>query len=176
MTNTEELSRLLTHMNKRRGEKFSVGVYSASTLPNTFHKPAAFIVNTDRQHEPGTHWVAMFFPQRGGAEYFDSYGLPPLVSEHAEFLNRSSTSWTYNHIPLQGLYSEVCGHYCVAFLRARMSGYSMKTFQYHFSEDSKHNDALVRDGLAEKLKQLRKKTHTGGQHCCSKVSSRFKNF
>ena len=40
----------------------------------------AYVINTDESHLPGTHWIAVYFPEdkNNGVEYFDSYGLPPL--------------------------------------------------------------------------------------------------
>ena len=59
-------------------KKIFGGVFAADELPkvmNTF--PCGFVANTDPSTEPGTHWVAFYFPSREKGEFFDSYGYPP---------------------------------------------------------------------------------------------------
>ena len=46
-------------------KKIFGGVFAADELPkimNTF--PCGFVANTDPSTEPGTHWVAFYFPSR----------------------------------------------------------------------------------------------------------------
>ena len=78
--NTLELERALKHNTFTK--KIFVGVFAADELPtlNTF--PSGFVANTDPSTEPGTHWVAFYFPSREKGEFFDSYGHPP---EHYGF-------------------------------------------------------------------------------------------
>ena len=59
-------------------KKTFAGVFAADELPkimNTF--PCGFVANTDPSTEPGTPWVAFYFPSREKGEFFDSYGYPP---------------------------------------------------------------------------------------------------
>ena len=74
--NTLQLERALKHNTFTK--KIFVGVFAADELPtlNTF--PCGFVANTDPSTEPGTHWVAFYFPSREKGEFFDSYGHPPL--------------------------------------------------------------------------------------------------
>ena len=78
--NTLQLERALKHNTFTK--KIFVGVFAADELPtlNTF--PCGFVANTDPSTEPGTHWVAFYFPSREKGEFFDSYGHPP---EHYGF-------------------------------------------------------------------------------------------
>ena len=58
--NTLQLERALKHNTFTK--KIFVGVFAADELPtlNTF--PYGFVANTDPSTEPGTHWVAFYFP------------------------------------------------------------------------------------------------------------------
>ena len=59
-------------------KKIFGGVFAADELPKTFDTfPYGFVANTDPSTEPGTHWVAFYFPSRDKGEFFDSYGYPP---------------------------------------------------------------------------------------------------
>jgi hypothetical protein len=82
---------------------------------------------------PGSHWVAVCFSDSGYAEYFDSYGLPPYKLEIMAYLQCHSISWTFNRHRLQGLTTNVCGHYCCIYALHRARGLSMTSFVNMFS-------------------------------------------
>jgi hypothetical protein len=82
----------------------------------------AYVINTDDSHLPGTHWVAVYFPQEGCVEYFDSYGLPPLDDDIIDFMRRNAQTTRFNNVKLQGIDYMVCGQYCVYFLHHRSLG------------------------------------------------------
>ena len=95
------------------------GVYAEDQLPNTNHRPLAIIVNTDPSDLEGTHWTAMYLTRDRPAEFFDSFGRPPDKPVQ-EYLNKQSPDgWLYNTTPVQGLFSTLCGAYCVQYLEAR---------------------------------------------------------
>ena len=91
--NTRQLERAL----KRNAytKKIFAGVFPADEVPeiiDTF--PCGFVANTDPSTEPGTHWVAFYFPSREKGEFFDSYGnalnitdLNPTTSKHGININ-----------------------------------------------------------------------------------------
>jgi len=84
---------------------------------------------------PGSHWVALCFSGSAYAEYFDSYDLPPYKLEIMSYLQNHSISWTFNHHILQGLTSNVYGHYCCLYALHRARGLSMTSFASMFSPD-----------------------------------------
>ena len=50
------------------------GVFPSDKLPQTIDRyPCGFIANTDPSSEPGTHWIAFYFPSEQKGEFFDSY-------------------------------------------------------------------------------------------------------
>lgn len=126
--------------------KLFEGVFAADTLPRRLNKnPALVIMNVDVIKKPGSHWQAVFIDKNGKGEFFCSYGLPPFVSHHRNFLNRVCKSWKYNPVSLQALDSTVCGHYCLLYLIHKSHGYSLNDFvNMYFDENADKNDAIVK--------------------------------
>jgi hypothetical protein len=102
------------------------GVYPRDKLPRRVHtrKPCAYIINTDPAHRPGQHWVAVWFDGRGNAEYFDSYGLPPLHRDIKNFISRHSQKYIFNRRMLQAVTSSACGAYVLFFVLMKSRGAS----------------------------------------------------
>ena len=93
--------------------------------------------------QSGRHWIAVFY-DRGSVEFFDSFALPPDAYDTrlATFVHRTTRACevAYNNTPLQALYSDACGHYCILFGVARSRG---DTFRSIVGEMT----ALTRDNL-----------------------------
>lgn len=109
------------------------GVYSLDTLPikKNIKKPAAFVVNTDPSNKPGTHWIAIYFPKNGCAEYYDSYGQWPPHKNFLNFIgknNKKKKIVLHSKKKLQSHLSIVCGKYCCLYILCRCNGKSMKDF------------------------------------------------
>jgi hypothetical protein len=121
--NTLQINKVLS-----KHVKYFWGVYPVALLPSTLLKPSIIGNNLDKHYMPGSHWVAVCISDSGYAEYFDSYGLPPYKFEIMAFLQRHSISWTFNRHRLQGLTSNVCGHYCCIYALHRAKGQSMTSF------------------------------------------------
>ncbi len=90
------------------------GVYAANRIPREI-KNGGIIVNTDSDHQAGTHWCAIYFNGDGRAEFFDSYGKPPgfYNGYFEQCLLRNATSFVSNTVRLQSNESNVCGQYCL---------------------------------------------------------------
>ena len=134
--NTLQLEQALKHNTFTK--KIFVGVFAADELPtlNTF--PSGFVANTDPSTEPGTHWVAFYFPSREKGEFFDSYGHPP---EHYGFKSYNIETW--NQHKLQSSWSNVCGQYCIFYLYHKSRGYSMSKIVNMFTDNTAINDSKV---------------------------------
>jgi hypothetical protein len=151
------------------------GVFAADTLPKSIQKPAVLVVNTDPQHKSGSHWVSIFIDVKGRGEFFDSFGLPPIVATHHEFLSRTCSTWTYNARSLQGFSSKVCGEYCVLYLVHRARGVTLQEFLWHFKgNNAKSNDKFVKNKFTKLFGSIPFKTKRGllcrGQKCHRRVS------
>lgn len=144
-----------------RGDPHAAGVFSgvfaADTLPRTLgDKPAFIVANGQCSHMEGDHWVAIVVDSAGRGEYFDSYGRPPIVKSHRQFLNRNCARWTYNDACLQSIGSDVCGQYCVAYLLHRAHHFTLQDFiKDYFSEDTEKNDRIVTNLYNQHVKCMR---------------------
>jgi hypothetical protein len=115
--NTAQLQCLLECALRDSCTKF-LGVYAADRIPTRLqHYPCCLIANTDPHNRRGQHWVAMYAASPTRVEFFDSYGMPPEV--YTSLRIRFAIP-TYNTQSLQSFLSNVCGHYCVYFLCARV--------------------------------------------------------
>jgi hypothetical protein len=106
------------------------GVFPSDKLPQTIDRyPCGFVANTDPSSEPGTHWVAFYFPSEQKGEFFDSYGRAPEYyrDSFGDFLDKHSCAWDFNRRKLQSAWSDVCGQYCIFYLSHRARGQSMNT-------------------------------------------------
>jgi hypothetical protein len=122
------------------------GVYSLDTLPpkKYLKKPSSFIVNTDPSNKPGTHWIAIYLPANGRAEFFDSYGRWPAHKNFQTFIHKNTKKpILYNKMKLQSPLSTVCGKYCCLYLFYKCNGKSMKEFQKLYGPDRRINDRIT---------------------------------
>lgn len=117
------------------------GIYSSNDLP-TLLKSGFYIVNTDPNYLPGSHWVALYINKNNYAYYFDSLGNVPINSV-ANILDRNKITYDYNTKRIQGDKSDVCGDYCLLFVYLACQGYILKSFISLFGDDRQYNDRLV---------------------------------
>lgn len=114
-----------------------LGVFASNKIPKISKVPAALIVNLDENNLPGSHWIGMFFTKTGKCEFFDSYGRKP-DNCILQYITQHVTSYTYNNICVQDLWSISCGQMCLYFLIWRCRGISFKKII-----KSMHNDAFI---------------------------------
>ena len=125
------------------------GTVLCDRLPSPPDKkgPVAYIVNTDREGQPGRHWLALWTCD-DECEILDSYALPLdmyLTTEPLQtWLDRHWKIVIQNTQSLQSLYSQSCGDYALFFLIDRSQGKSMNEFLKRFEKhDYVHNDQKV---------------------------------
>jgi len=109
------------------------GVSPIDLLPSTLIKTSIIVINPDKHYLPDSHWVAVYFSFAGYAEYFDSYGLTTFKYEIMAYLHRHSISWAFNRHRLQGLTSNICGHYCWLYALHSIRVQSMTSYVDMFS-------------------------------------------
>jgi len=116
--NELQINKILQRCPKTRG--IFIKCAPADRMPIRDHYPYAAVFNTDKASRPGQHWVAIFVPSKDVVEYFDSYGDLPNIDIAAYLylfpeVKRSTQ-------PLQSLFSNVCGQYCIYFVIQRCLG------------------------------------------------------
>ena len=75
-----------------------------------------YIINLDDTGNDGTHWTSLII-KKNVSFYYDSYGCPP-PEQIIEFCKRGKKQHLYyNTRVIQDLESELCGFYCLAFLK-----------------------------------------------------------
>ena len=79
------------------------------------------VCNTDPSSEPGDHWVVLHVTG-GVGEYFNSLGR---VICHYEFSQFLGGEYRYESVQIQGLFTSVCGQYCIFYTSLRARGHSM---------------------------------------------------
>ena len=133
-----------------KGEKLSrdqfLGVFAADKLPSVIDaKPAGLVVNTDNASDPGEHWVAMYFPADGPAEFFDSYGSESeAYNQFAHYLSSNAPSVVRSYKCLQNPLTSACGQYCIFFMIHRCHGASLQDIIRFFD---KRSDTFVNDSF-----------------------------
>jgi len=133
--NTEQINYLLSDY------KCFIGTYPRDLLPKQIcTKPCAVIINTDDSSKPGQHWVALYL-NKGKAEYFDSLAVTPIHSDIIKFLIRNKIKkLVYNSNQLQSILSDMCGAYCVLFVKFICSNLNFCDVINYFSNNKLNND------------------------------------
>jgi hypothetical protein len=117
-----------------------VGVFPRDKIPNITKItkfPCCFVLNTDTSKLKGSHWVAVYYSSPKTCEFFDSYGMLPIV------YNIDIKTSVYNTRHLQSYHSTVCGQYCIYFLYHRSLTHSLHSALRSFSSNPVSNDILV---------------------------------
>ena len=143
--NSRQVSALL--MRDVRARRVFRGVYAHDVLPRYVPGASAYIINTDDSRGRGLHWVAVYFDGRGNAEYFDSFGFPPLLQTVVGFLRRNTPGrLLYNDRHLQNFASSACGLYVVYYILRKSRGASLSSVQGAFPSNNNNsvNDRRVR--------------------------------
>lgn len=98
------------------------------------HKyPSCYIVNSDKSTKPGRHWLCVYVSSPSRINFFDSYALDlPNYSDIDKFVHRiggdGATIYSLSGTPLQSDFSDVCGHWCIAFADLLSSGVQFNEF------------------------------------------------
>lgn len=136
--NSNEIANILSK-NRFTKECFR-GVYSSNNIISQYLFPYCLVVNTDKEGQPGTHWVAIYVNNNKEAEYFDSFGKPPN-DEIAKFLNQFELVHI-NKNKIQSNYDTSCGPHVIYYLIQKCRGNSLNTIIKELN--SSFSDSLVK--------------------------------
>jgi hypothetical protein len=108
--------------------------------------PSCMIINNEPRSKSGGHWLALFYDKNGSAYFFDSYGNDPSYYRLRDFIQKSSTTWTYNKQRIQGS-SEYCGLYSILFLLFKARNNERDFFKQFKKNNFDFNDKLIKSLL-----------------------------
>lgn len=101
-------------------------------LKNIKRKNGGYIINLDNSKSEGAHWTALFI-HKNIAVYFDSFGCP-CPESIIKFCKSKNSHLYFNTRVIQDLDSNLCGFYCIAFLKfVSMSNKSLLKSSNDFS-------------------------------------------
>ena len=112
-------------------------------LPEILNYPSGLVVNSDSCEFPGAHWVSIYFKNKNTCYFFDSYGLPPILKSHRDYIYKYSKYIDYNCLSVQGPLSVTCGGHSIFFLTKIFEGYSMDSTMKFYSNDILKNDSMI---------------------------------
>lgn len=138
--NTIQLNQIMKYDNYSK--ELYLGTFAIDTIPCISKYPSCLIINNQTSIQNGQHWIAIFFNSNKTAEFFDSYGNPPIFYGLNYYINKYSSTYIFNHKQVQSINSSNCGYYCVLFLLFKSRGLSMETYLSHF-KDSNLNDKML---------------------------------
>jgi hypothetical protein len=125
--------------------KVFLEAFARDELPSKPPYPSCFIINTDPRSKPGSHWLAVFYNERGYCDFFDSYGQPPDYFKLEKYINKTSNGWSFNRKRIQ-VDSDLCRLYAILFLIFRAQD-QLPIFYKQFSNNYSKNDKVIMDYL-----------------------------
>lgn len=141
---TSELNAILSQCKVTKSH--FLGTYAADKTPHVMKYPASIVWNTATSESRGEHWVCCFIDERRNAYFFDSSGSP-VSSQIAEHMHKFSTKVIRMcPFPIQSMFSDVCGHYCIFFIISQTLG----IFQHLLENALTRHNLLKNDEFVKK--------------------------
>lgn len=140
--NTAEIDYIL--LNNPLTRRIYKGCFPSDQLPKCRRFPCAMVANLDDSTEQGTHWVALFAPNRKHVYYYDSLAGPTVVNI-LQYLHENFRKITRIIKPLQARGTSVCGQYAIFFIYMSARGFPPDRI-YDLLKSLKHRDRFV-DGF-----------------------------
>ena len=126
-------------------KRFSVfkGSFLADRVPILkVKKTQAFIINTAKNEKEGEHWTALLV-EGNKCSFFDSFGYQLLnVKVLNSLKNINIIQYQYSNVPIQPIFSDNCGYYCIAFILSYLKGFSYSEFLNLFSNNANENNNI----------------------------------
>lgn len=121
-------------------------------LPNLHPLPSIIILNTAPISSPGEHWCVACFANDGSCNFFDPFGLSPLLYGFGTaLLTACKIGIRFSKIPVQGILSKTCAHHCLFFALKYARGYTPdQIMHFYSSNNSVSNDNMVFEYIRRK--------------------------
>lgn len=140
--NSREIEKIL------KSDRNFIGCFAFDDLPDFPKKfPAKIIINTGSIKTKGDHWISMLLTSKE-CFYFDSFGLPIINHKILEYLRERYTTLAYSDVCIQDFASDMCGAFCIAFLKNVKDRKSYERFIESFSSyNMLENDNMMKNYL-----------------------------
>jgi hypothetical protein len=152
-------------------KKHILGVFAANDLPlKLTNFPSGFIINSQPRSQEGQHWLAFYFPSRHTVEFFDSYAEKP--NYYNNYFTRYLNAFPIvklNHVQIQSDFSNVCGLYCLFYLRQRLQNTSMEDIVSMFSSNLTENDVFIYEYMSNIYCHCLNSNHVYIQSCKCRI-------
>jgi hypothetical protein len=131
--------------------KYFLGVFSRDKIPKISKStlPCSMVINTHESDKPGEHWLALFYDANGNCDFFDSLAFSPNFYNFKQFFNKNALKISFSNKPIQSLFSDFCGYYCVLFLLFRSRHISLDNFLKFFDFNKTKNDNYLKKLIEE---------------------------
>ena len=125
------------------------GVFSRDNLSNSIRpkglgsavKNGAYVINLDKYHDIGTHWVALYVYNKT-ITYFYSFGVEHVSKEIMKFIARKKI--ITNIYRIQAYDSIMYGYFCIGFINFMFNGKNLTDYTNLFSpNDFKKGDDII---------------------------------
>ena len=128
------------------------GVFSADTIPTELLNSNNFsiVCNMSGVNERGSHFVTILV-KPDQVFYIDSLGLPPIIPEMYNFLQRLRKPMVFNSKQVQDFSSKFCGFFCILFVLNFNFPSTPLSFQ---SNDLMLNDVVCVEKIQEILNKF----------------------
>jgi len=151
--NTLELQQILTRDPMTRPHLGRV--CALDQLPRKVtHRPKLYIINSQPRHKPGKHWLALYFPKVGPAEFFDSLGHGPRYYSWGleRYLKKQGGYYVRNTRRYQQVGTKTCGLFCYYYAQQRCTGRPMSQIVKDFHDQKLNcNETLVTEFVPESV-------------------------
>lgn len=130
--------------------KIFKGAFAADLVPlKGVANDQAFIINTDENHQPGSHWTALVIKKRR-CFFFDPLGTELTNTKLlVELKTMGFSHYKYNAKQVQPDRNNNCGYYCIAFIISMNQNYNLTNFVSMFADDIEKNNNICYDFIAE---------------------------
>lgn len=127
------------------------GAYALDELPKAAaSRPSCLIVNSDKTHRRGEHWMGICFPPSPSTSvlFIEPYALPlyKTLTPIRIYLEHNSNHVQVLPFAIQNISSTACGHFC-AFILAHLPSYQYRlnilASQVFSDVDYHYNEAKV---------------------------------
>ena len=144
--NVQGVSNLYLDNLMKKISKCFRGTFSCDNIPIFKESNIAVISNLSREHDTGSHFIAIFIDQ-DKITYFDPFGIESYNILIEEYLKKYKKKIIYSKQRIQSYNSTHCGYFCVIFILYLENNVCLRKFVKLFQKE----DLLINDYICIEL-------------------------